>query len=131
MGKLAVAIVKRQRDRAGCPGMGSPISARVYSNPLGRSIRTRCSSPVTGLRMGSHAYPPDHPLYMPHPGIHINRHINGPEDGVEHLIQGCREHVPYGRTRVGFAPAENGEQAWRWSSSARSSRIMKALPPPA
>lgn len=30
-----------------------PTSAILYSNPLGRSMRARCSSPVTGLRIGS------------------------------------------------------------------------------
>ena len=44
-----------------------PISASLYSNPLGNAMRALCSSPVTGFLMGSISY-------SPIPGIRIVAH---------------------------------------------------------
>ncbi|SRR5260370_10951828 len=87
-----------------------PISATVYSNPLGSSMRLTL---VAGHRIADRlAAALDHPRHFEtgDAALDVDLEFDRRKDRIVDLAQGGGEHLPDGGTWLGILPGENAQQ---------------------
>ena len=102
MRELAVGILQVERDRADDLAGAAADLGQPNSKLCGKSIRTRCSAPVTGLRIGSpvKAPRPEHRAGAARVDVDVegDRMEQGRVLGRAH----CAEHPPHRGHVLGF-----------------------------